>query len=143
MHSPCRAKLACIVFRNKTILSVGHNRYTLRTMPSEKYTIHAEMDAYRKCASRKAVSLLIVRIGADGQLRHAKPCAHCCQALRESMVKNVYYSNEQGVICLLRRRDLHSTFVSSGNRQTKCEHETGRSRQQDEHPQHRHATIIV
>lgn len=77
------------------------------------------MAAINNMSCQKSFSILVIRVNANGEMLNAKPCMHCTEELRELRelrVKNIYHSDENGDIQLVRKRDLHSDFVSHGNR---------------------------
>lgn len=60
---------------------------------------HAEKRLCRKLD--KGASVYVVRVGANGNYRMARPCARCQYVMRKRKVKRVFYTiseNEYGVI---------------------------------------------
>jgi len=72
--------------------------------------IHAEHDAINKLKPIKRkkylqnVKLLVIRISKKNKLQSSKPCANCIKTMKSLpekkgyKIKNIYYSNENGVI---------------------------------------------
>ena len=56
-----------------------------------------------------------VRWSRNGKLLNSKPCINCQKVLLESGIKNIVYSNEDGVFCKAKLEDLVCT-PSSGFR---------------------------
>ena len=97
-------KLGCIIFDKNKIVSKGHN-YRQKSIKSltKKFlkwenSIHAEVDAIIKArVDLKGLSMLIVRINNQGELRFAKPCNHCRGYIDHVGIKKIYYSIKDGV----------------------------------------------
>lgn len=94
-----RYRVGAIVFKGKRILSRGCNTYQKSAKKLHpKFTrwpnsIHAEVDAILKAhRNLKGASILVVRINKAGELRNAKPCAHCMLYLKHVGIRKVYYS---------------------------------------------------
>lgn len=91
---------------------------------------HAEIDAMLRLPSQKRgsrptkVSLIVIRISTNGELRNSRPCVHClkrlgCLSSLGYNLRNVYYSNEFGVIVNAKYEDLLKSdvqHVTRGNR---------------------------
>jgi deoxycytidylate deaminase len=56
---------------------------------------HAEVDAIRKAKS--PVTLVVVRTNKKGDLRNSKPCSICWELIHDSGIKEVFYSDEEGI----------------------------------------------
>ncbi len=78
--------LACTGIRHDGVLVHGHNSYTTQPSPET----HAEIRMLRKLGHGKTV--FVVRVGADGGWRMARPCPNCTQALIKKGVTRVYYT---------------------------------------------------
>lgn len=107
-----------IVARGAKVLGVGFNRYGWSSKQAGKYrtslmddgvcTVHAEVDALLKVASRDDIAgstVYVVRINRQNELAMSKPCAMCEAILREHNVKRVFFSvsadeNAYGVLNL-------------------------------------------
>lgn len=80
-----------------------------------KYGTHAEMDALNHLppqeikANKKTINLIVIRMDLKGNLKNSKPCFKCIEHLskiRCYKLKNVYYSDEQGNIVMIKFKDL-------------------------------------
>ncbi len=104
---------AVILDRKGNVVSVGNNSYT-KTHPYQKKLsqkirvkdkehqiyLHAEISALVKC-NIKPHTMIIARIGVDNEVfRMAKPCPLCQEALKQSGIKNVFYTNDKGELVL-------------------------------------------
>lgn len=104
---------AVILDRKGNVVSVGNNSYT-KTHPYQKRLsqqirvkdkehqiyLHAEISALVKC-NVKPYTMIIARIGVDNEVfRMAKPCPLCQEALKQSGIKNVFYTNDKGELVL-------------------------------------------
>lgn len=80
--------------------------------------MHAEIHAARTSNPNQlqGCSALIVRIGENDALRHARPCQHCTEFLKTLPIDKVYFVDENGEIQWVRKKDLFNDFVSSGHR---------------------------
>lgn len=86
--------------RNK-IISIGLNNYN-KSHPRQAYYaekhgnkhkiyLHAEMDALIKSRG-KGEKIYIARVGLSGEKRLARPCKICYNAIKDSGIKNIYYT---------------------------------------------------
>lgn len=104
---------AVLMDKQGRILSLGFNSF-YKTHPYQKKLsdsikvknkerqiyIHAEVSALVKCNSVPH-TLIIARIGMDESIyRLAKPCPLCQEAIRQSSIKKVYYTNNNGELVL-------------------------------------------
>lgn len=105
-----------IVARGSKILGIGYNRYGWSSKQKGKYcarkqnsamcSVHAEVDALLKVASRediKGSTVYVVRINRQNELAMSKPCPMCSQILQEHGVKRAFFSvsedeNAYGVV---------------------------------------------
>jgi hypothetical protein len=99
----------------------GENSYRYR-WDGCQYGMHAEMDSIRRLYNntniinptkkRIKVSLIVIRINRDGDLKNSKPCYKCVCALKKFndegiyKIKNIYYSNADGNIEIVKLNDL-------------------------------------
>lgn len=85
-------------------LSVGKNSYVkthpLQAMYAERMGakdrvfLHAEIDAIIRCKDlSKAHSMLITRVRKNGTFGLAKPCTICVEAIRNTPIQSVRYSD--------------------------------------------------
>ncbi len=67
----------------------------------EQIYLHAEISALIKSAG-KGHTLIVARIGMkEGIHRLAKPCLICQEAIRQSHLKQVFYTNDNGELILM------------------------------------------
>lgn len=106
--------IACFVVQFN-ISSIGENS-TREAWCGCKYGTHAEVEAMQRLPppqsntiKRKYADLLVIRVDFNGNLRNSKPCSKCIEylsKLRTYRIKNVYYSNENGDIIMVKFTDL-------------------------------------
>lgn len=96
-------------------------------------TRHAEIDAMLKLPSKRRgakltkISLVVIRVSTNGELRNSRPCVHCLKRLQYLYIFgynlcNVYYSDANGDIIREKYEDLlrsEQQHVSRGNRNGK------------------------
>ena len=88
-RSPYRAwPHAAVVFRGGSVVGLATNTRH----------IHAEVRALNRVKVKKNLTLLSVRVGADGRLKLARPCPECWRYLARHGVKTVLYSTSSGDI---------------------------------------------
>ena len=106
------------VLKKANILSLGFNMMgdTSKNQPG----IHAEHDAINKLKPIKRkkylqnVKLLVIRISKKNKLQSSKHCANCIKTMKSLpekkgyKIKNIYYSNENGVIVKSNLRNLEN-----------------------------------
>ena len=96
-----RWRVGCVVVRGSRVLAVAAN--TQRNHPTTldgclwHSSVHAEMAALRQVAEPKGTTAYVARVGRDGLVRHAQPCARCQTALTNSGVAAVWSSDQQYV----------------------------------------------
>ena len=81
IKSDYRYKLAAIVLKGGSVLSVGHNTVNK----------HAEVNALQRVKNAKGCTLLVFRLTKTG-FGLAKPCIKCQEYLRLRGVEKVIYS---------------------------------------------------
>ena len=102
-------RIGAVIFDKKRILSTGYNKaHSTKKKLHPKFrkwetSIHAEAMAIlnAKC-DLKGKSILIVRMNAGNNLNAITPCEHCMSYLQYVGIKNVYYSDENGNIQLMK-----------------------------------------
>lgn len=100
-----KQKVGCVIFNKKNIISTGHN-YSQRSVKSllKKYqpwegSVHAEVCAVINAKTDVSrMSMIVVRINNQGQLRLANPCKHCRAYLKYVGIKKIYYSTNDETI---------------------------------------------
>jgi len=112
---------ALVIKKGKPVIyGINHNR----TYVNKKliYSLHAETDAlHRYCKiihknTNLNVDVFVVRIDKNNKLKNSYPCNSCIRRLFEIGVKNLYYSNEDGIIVKERVCNLENRFCTSGDR---------------------------
>lgn len=101
---------ALIVDRRGSILSYGFNSY-VKTHPRMVYNkfynewqifVHAEADAlYSMGYKTEPYAMIVCRLSKANELMNAKPCIGCYSEIRQSAIKRVYYTNQEGELVLL------------------------------------------
>lgn len=101
-------EVTAIIFDKRgRVLSVGQNSYTKTSpyqarlakkvgQPAKQY-LHAEIAAICRLRDRKdgptsSYRICIMRFGAGGEPRYAKPCAICDLAIREAGIKRIEHT---------------------------------------------------
>ena len=94
------------------VLAVAFNDYTKRSprqkalslragLSEHRTAVHAEVlcliRASRNHPSKRVHTLLIERYDSEGKPRLAKPCASCELAIRDSKVRIVMYTSDNGI----------------------------------------------
>jgi deoxycytidylate deaminase len=87
-NHPDSFRHVAIVIRGGAIVATGHNHDM----------VHAEVAALNKLwpSERVGVRVWSIRIGRNDQVKFAKPCAKCARYLRESGVRQVFYTTSDG-----------------------------------------------
>lgn len=94
-------RIVALVLRANRVVSVGYNSY-LKTHPWQsklakevgqphREYLHAEVAALLR-APRDADTLVVVRLGKQGDLRCAKPCPICALAAQRFGIKHIIHS---------------------------------------------------
>jgi tRNA(Arg) A34 adenosine deaminase TadA len=100
---------AAVIHKNR-IISIGMN--SLKSNPfqlkygrnNESIYLHAEVAAIKNALKRvradflKRCTLISVRRRPDGSIGISKPCAGCERCIAEFGIKNVFWTNEHGLI---------------------------------------------
>ena len=111
--SSCEHQLAAVLYKGGSVIRITPNdsktisyrkKYFFHGEPSR----HAEMnvihgiprDVIAKC------SLLVVRIDKSGNLKSAKPCLACVNALYDAGIRKVFYSSYSTEIVKLDFKEL-------------------------------------
>lgn len=96
-----RWRVGCIIVRGSRVLAVAAN--THRNQPENldgcywHSSVHAEMAALRMVAEPQGATAYVARVGRDGLVRHAQPCARCQSMLDRFEVQAVWSSDPQYV----------------------------------------------
>src|SRR5439155_13291228 len=99
-------------------MTIGEN--SLReSFPGCCYGTHAEMDAIKHLpplknkAKKIDLNLVVIRTDISTNLKNSKPCFKCIQYIYNLnkisiyRIKNIYYSNQQGNITMIKFYDLY------------------------------------
>jgi tRNA(Arg) A34 adenosine deaminase TadA len=97
-----------VLDRHGRIVSVACNRRhrndhgirsRLHDKNTKRFSICAEIRALQK-AGKRAIggTIVVVRLGARGNLLLSRPCVRCLKAIRKARVRRVYFSNNDGGI---------------------------------------------
>jgi deoxycytidylate deaminase len=83
--------------------------------------LHAEMNAIknfnRKCGLyEKKISMIVLRVNLQGELKNSKPCYHCLEELKNIGIRKIYYSNEHGEIIMEKTKNMETTHISRNRR---------------------------
>lgn len=127
--SPMRCKHAAILFKGSKIISKGHNHHYPYY---HGICCHAEMDCLKKMYHFKNIKwthnsktshfnsydLLVIRINTNDQLCDSKPCLHCLNILKLSLIpiRKIYYSSNNGTIICQKIQNISTTHISIGTR---------------------------
>lgn len=84
-----------IITQNGEILGQGYNHQT--THLCHQYSCHAEVAAIRSVPKKfrhklKDATLIVVRVGNDGNVKLSKPCTNCSEYIEKNGIKKVFYS---------------------------------------------------
>lgn len=99
MRSDMGERHGCVIVDDGgAIIATGHNHTSVNMCHSS--SVHAEMDALRRCYSYKKNSLMsaemyVVRIGPESRghpLKLSKPCDSCRAQIERSGIGKVFYS---------------------------------------------------
>lgn len=102
--SDYKLKIGAVVFKGKRILSTGYNSIRSSRMSNKHKnfinSLHAEQHALLNLdwSKLKGCSILVMKVSKTGKLSNAKPCPLCSKLLNHVGIKDIYYTNEQGVI---------------------------------------------
>jgi len=88
-------KHGAIITRNGEILGSGFNHIT--DYMSHQWSCHAEIAAIQNCKKKDKhnlsdATLIVARIGKDGELRLSKPCINCQKQIEKCGIKRIFYS---------------------------------------------------
>ena len=102
LEIPRQKKHISLIFNKNRLVSVGANYF--KTHPKAKKLgylyneMHSELDAYRKVPKymkSKKLTLINVRMNADGELRMSRPCEVCSGWCIE-VFDRIYYTDNEG-----------------------------------------------
>jgi hypothetical protein len=102
LEIPRQKRHVSLIFTKKKLISIGRNYF--KTHPKAHRLgylyneMHSELDAFRKVPRHhrdKKLTLINVRMNADGELRMSKPCPVCTGWCVEVFDK-IYYTDNEG-----------------------------------------------
>lgn len=62
----------------------------------------------------RGATLTVIRIGKDSKLMNSKPCKNCIAFMKKYSIKNVAYSNSNGIIVSEKIKEIKSNHISKG-----------------------------
>jgi hypothetical protein len=102
INVPRQKKHISLIFNKNRLISTGANFF--KTHPRAQKLgylydeMHSELDAYRKVPRYerdKKLTLVNIRMNADGELRMSKPCS-VCMGWCEEVFDKIYYTDNEG-----------------------------------------------
>lgn len=112
---------ALVIKKGKPVIyGVNHDRSYINKKLI--YSFHAETDAlHRYCKlihknTNLKIDIFVIRIDNQNNLKNSYPCNNCIHKFFEIGVKNIYYSNENGIIVKEKVSNLETRFYTSGDR---------------------------
>lgn len=105
MKSEMNFKHGAIVWNKKIgIVSKAHNRRVPKQrLTNRSRTLHAEVGAIIKAIARQRttdlsdLNIMVIR-KSKTKLSNSKPCKNCMNLIKETGIKNIYYSTTEGEI---------------------------------------------
>ena len=117
--SEYRFMLGCVIFKGTRIISKAHNEIRSCANINPKFrrfynSLHSEINALLKTKNwnkLKGADLLVIKVSkTTGSISNAKPCYHCQTAIKAVGIRNVYYSDKDGTISMIKAKDLNATI---------------------------------
>lgn len=103
--STYKIRMGAVIFNKKRIIAIGHNHTNsmsrkLRPEFQEwPESIHAEIETILKAKTDlRGCDMLVLRVNNSNCFRMSKPCGFCMAMISRVGIKNVYYSNDEGMI---------------------------------------------
>jgi tRNA(Arg) A34 adenosine deaminase TadA len=103
--STSKRKVGAILLKRGKIVASATNletkshpeqaRYAKRVGKPLNIYLHAEIGALVRCTC-EADTIIVCRVDKKGDIKLAKPCPICELAIKESKIKNIYYTNNKG-----------------------------------------------
>jgi len=100
-------KVGCVITNRKGhIISTGVNsrkthplqgKYAIKAGIEHKIHLHAEISALVTC-KEEPHNIYIARITKGGNIGLSKPCPVCFMAIKESNIKNIFYTEDDGTV---------------------------------------------
>lgn len=132
--SDCQMMHGCVAVSNGKIIGRGYNHHRCCThdgfILKNKYTCHAEISAIRNAHHNinsysinipnpkniKKISLYIVRIDVNNNLKNSAPCIECTKILNKLGIKQIIYSLDNNNFNKIKTHQYISNHHSIGNR---------------------------
>ena len=101
-----RARVGAVVVKGNRVLAVGHNRIGFsRYLPTRPYpeSVHAEQQAILELLKSRrqdeliGATIYVSRIGANNNVRLARPCKCCDDLIRAVGISKVVFTTNEGV----------------------------------------------
>jgi len=96
-------KVAAVIFKGKRVIAVAHNQVRSNKIPYRFKNFlessHAEAHCIIKAKRNlEGYSILVVRLNNQHEIRMAKPCEFCHDFINYVLIKNVYYTTNDGKV---------------------------------------------
>ena len=117
--SEYRFKMGAVIFKGNRIIGKGYNAIRSCSSIDPKYrrfnnALHCELRALlsvKNWKNLKGADMLVIKISkTTGSLSNAKPCYHCQCALQSVGIRNVYFTDVNGTISMIKAKDLNLTI---------------------------------
>lgn len=105
-HTPDkRCRHVAFIYKGKKLLSVGVNSNKTHPLSKKKFSSSqcAELNACLRLGLKRRhlpdfgdLTMIVVRLGGDGELAMSKPCPFCQDLMRQCGFKRVYFSDTSG-----------------------------------------------
>ena len=97
-------KIGSIIIKGKTIIGVGHNKFSGRMKMVEikynvqLYSLHAEMMSIMNCNENlDGAVMFIAGIYKSGRWVNCRPCKDCRKIIKNMPFKAIYYETQDGI----------------------------------------------
>lgn len=112
-----KTHVGCVAVYHGQVIAIGYN--SNKTHPSQKYynrfryiegivtkpllpKLHAEIDCINQLRHQEVnfskVKLYIYRIRSDQPYGNARPCLSCMAAIRDTGIRDIYYTTDDGFV---------------------------------------------
>ncbi len=101
LSSNDKFRVGAAIFRGRRLISMGWNN-TWKTHPDSKarfQAVHAEFEAIKGNYKYDLIgaTLYVVRLSNANRRGMAKPCKHCQEVIAASGIRNVVYTDQNGL----------------------------------------------
>lgn len=94
-------KVGSVIFKKKSILSVGWNSTKTHTKSMTRYSAH-HSEFHALVGNHKTdlagAYILVTRLTPGGKYLMAKPCPECFAFIKAAGISRIYFTNENGDI---------------------------------------------